>query len=124
MAISIGMRFQIAFLVGLFLFGLAGFYLLRMSLWNTYGEETIKLQSPRIEYEANYKWFKDGKKSISPTNLVFSINQIGYEEDKLGTLVVGNDNEQIASVVKMPMHQIEELINELKTVANNNNAQV
>lgn len=113
-SISMGKGIHFGFFIGLFLFGLIGFYLLRISLWNTYGEETIKLSIPIIEYEANYGWFKDGKKTINSNNLVFSINQIGYEEDKIGTLVIGEDDEQLESVVTMPTIEIEELIEKLK----------
>lgn len=114
MSISTGNGIHFGFFIGLFLFGLIGFYLLRISLWNTYGEETIKLNMPTIEYEANYGWFKDGKKTINSNKLVFSINQIGYEDDKIGTLVIGEHNEKIESVVKIPIVEIEELIEKLK----------
>ncbi|WP_194767100.1 hypothetical protein [Tamlana sp. I1] len=113
-----GKRFHIGFLIGLFLFGLIGFYLLRISLWNTYGEETIKLRKPTIEYEANYGWFKDGKRSINFNNPVFSIDKIGYEEDKTGILVIEEGTEKIESVVKMKICEIEELIEKIKTLDN------
>lgn len=108
--------FHMGYLVGIFLFGLIGFYLLRISLWNTYGVETIKLFTAQIEYEADYGWFKDGKKSIQLNNLKLSINHVGYQEDNLGTLVVSDDNEKIESVVKMHINQLEELINEIKNL--------
>lgn len=114
LAISSGKGFHIGFLIGLFFFGLIGFYLLRISLWNTYGEETIKLQKSTIEYEANYGWFKDGKKRINFNNPAFSINKIGYEEDKTGILVIEEDTKKIESVVKIPISQIEELIEKIK----------
>ena len=117
-SIGMGKGLHIGYFISLFLFGLIGFYLLRISLWNTYGKETIELNTLTIEYEANYGWFKDGKKTIEYNNIVFSINQIGYEEDKKGVLVMGDENEKIESVVKMPIIQIEELIEKLKIVAN------
>ncbi len=111
---------HIGYFIILFLFGLIAFYLLRISLWNTYGEEIIELKRPLIKYEANYGWFKDGKKNINSNKLVFSINQIGYEEDKIGTLVIeGDGDEKIESVVKIPINQIEELIEKLKTTTSN-----
>ena len=62
LSILMGNRFHIGFLIGLGFFGLMGFYLLRMGLWNTYGTEIIKFQSGKVIYEANYGWFKDAKK--------------------------------------------------------------
>ena len=98
------------YLVALFLFGLIGFYLLRVSLWNTYGKETIELKTPNITYEANYGWFKDGKRSINSELINYGIMPVGYEEDEKGVLIIGNDKDKIESVVKMPISQIEELI--------------
>ncbi|WP_166963168.1 hypothetical protein [Yeosuana marina] len=117
MSIEDGKGLHIGYFIILFLFGLIAFYLLRISLWNTYGEETIVLNMPTIQYEANYGWFKDGKKTINSNTPVFSISQIGYEEDKIGTLVIGENDEKIESVVKIPINQIEELIEKLKIVA-------
>src|SRR5690554_7495025 len=48
MYISLGNGFHIGFLMGFFFFGIMGFYILRMALWNTYGrseEHTSELQS-------------------------------------------------------------------------------
>ena len=105
-----GNRFHFGFLVGLLVFGLIGFYLLRISLWNTYGEEVIELNKPSVNYEANYGWFKDGKKIINYELLSYSIKPIGYQEDKKGALIIEGENEKIESVIKMPIVQIEELI--------------
>jgi hypothetical protein len=109
-SLVIGKPFHIMYLVALFLFGLIGFYLLRVSLWNTYGKETIELKMPNITYEANYGWFKDGKRSINSEFINYGIMPVGYEEDEKGVLIIGNDKEKIESVVKMPISQIEELI--------------
>jgi energy-coupling factor transporter transmembrane protein EcfT len=115
-AISLGNKFHFGFLIGVGFFGLIGFYLLRISLWNTYGEETIKFNSSEIEYEANYGWFKDGKKINNIDKPVYSIKQIGYVDDKKGALVLEEGNIKIESVVKIPINQLEELIEILKKV--------
>ncbi|MDY7394152.1 hypothetical protein UMM65_02785 [Aureibaculum sp. 2210JD6-5] len=114
MAISIGSKFHIGFIIVLFLFGLIGFYLLRISLWNTYGKEVIELNEKTVNYEANYGWFKDGKKTINSDNLNYTIRPIGYEEDKKGVLIINNDDSVIESVVKIPILQLEELVKILK----------
>ncbi|PZD79515.1 hypothetical protein [Mesonia sp. K7] len=117
--IAMGKGFHMGSFIFLFLFGLIGFYLLRTSLWNTYGEETIKLLKSRIEYEANYGWFKDGKKSINLNGLVLSIEQVGYQEDNTGVLIFEGEEAQIESVVKMPINQLEHLIEEIKPIIEN-----
>ncbi len=110
LSLSMGKQFHIGYLIGLFLFGLIGFYLLRISLWNTYGKEMIEFDIPKVNYEANYRWFIDGKRSINPEIINYGIKPIGYEEDKKGVLIIGNGKTEIESVVKMPISQIEELI--------------
>jgi len=101
---------QFGYLIGIGIFALMGFYLLRVSLWNTYGEETIEILDGKVIYEANYGWFKDGKKEIIITNLKYSFKSVGYEEDNEGVLVISSENAQVESVVKMPMEEMESLL--------------
>lgn len=105
-----GGRLQFGYLIGIGIFALMGFYLLRVSLWNTYGEETIEILDGKVIYEANYGWFKDGKKEIIITNLKYSFKSVGYEEDNEGVLVISSENAQVESVVKMPMEEMESLL--------------
>jgi len=113
--IKIGKGLHIGYFVGLFLFGLLGFYLLRISLWNTFGKETIIFSKSTIEYVADYRWFKDGKKNITLNKeLSFWIEHVGYTEDNVGNLIIGNENERIESVVKIPITQLKKLLIELK----------
>ena len=46
------------------LFGLIAYYMLRVSLWNTYGAEIIEFQKNKINYTADYQWFKGGQKEL------------------------------------------------------------
>lgn len=101
---------EIGYFIGIGIFGLMGFYLLRVSLWNTYGEETIEVLNNRVIYEANYGWFKDGKKEIVISTPKYSYKSVGYEEDNEGVLVISSENTQLESVIKMPMAQIEALL--------------
>ena len=59
-----GQGFHIGYLIGGFIFGVLGFYLLRIALWNTYGTEFITFHPDHINYIADYGWFKDGKLSL------------------------------------------------------------
>lgn len=116
--LSLGGGLDIGYFIGIGLFSVIGFYLLRIALWNTYGEETIEILKNRITYEANYNWFKDGKKEMAITVPSYSFKSVGYEEDNEGVLVISSENVQMESVVKMPMEQIESLLFILKPVAN------
>ncbi|MDR7372823.1 hypothetical protein [Flavobacterium aquidurense] len=105
-----GNGLHFGYFIGIGVFSLMGFYLLRLSLWNTYGEETIEVLENKIIYEASYGWFKDGKKEIPITVPFYSFKPMGYEEDNEGVLVIFSDESQIESVVKMPMTELEELL--------------
>lgn len=107
-----GIKFWGVLVLGIF--SLVGFYMLRISLWNHYGEEIIQFDSNQITYIADYRWFKDGKKSIEKNEIVYSIKSVGYEEENNGILVISNGNLVIESVVKIPSQNLEKLIEILK----------
>lgn len=110
LSIVSGSGLHIAYFIAIGVFGLFGFYLLRVSLWNTYGEEIIDFLPNKIVYEANYGWFKDAKKEIELTLPQYSFKSVGYEEDNEAVLVITCENAEIETVVKMPIAQVEELI--------------
>lgn len=112
--IASGGRFHFGFFISIFLFGLMGFFLLRNALWNTYGKELIIFNNSEVSYEADYGWFKDGKKEIKNENLTYSYRSVGYEEDQMGNLIIHNSDTKIESVVKLPTDILDVLINELK----------
>lgn len=97
-------------IIGFGIFCLIGFYLLRISLWNTYGEEIIQFNKNKIIYVADYKWFRDGEKTIEKNEVIYSIKSIGYEVENNGILVISNGKSEIESVVKIPKDQLEKLL--------------
>lgn len=112
--IASGSGLHIGYFMAIGIFSILGFYLLRISLWNTYGEETIQILENKVIYEANYGWFKDGKKEVLITNPKYSFASIGYEEDNEGILIISGEETKIESVVKIPMPQLAELIKVLE----------
>ena len=118
LGLAMGKGMHIGYVIGLFFFGILGFYMLRISLWNTCGKETITFENNYLIYIADYGWFKDGKKQKELKNpLVYSIRQIGYEEDNKGGLIIGLE-EPIICVTKMPNAELEELIDKLNDLDN------
>lgn len=109
-SIALGEGLHFGFIIGIGIFSLLGFYLLRVALWNTYGEEIIHYSKNEIGYEANYGWFRDAKKTIKNENLNYFVSPVGYEEDNEGILIINNGKETIECAVKMPLQQIEQLI--------------
>ncbi|MBZ4042145.1 hypothetical protein [Flavobacterium hibisci] len=112
--IANGSGLHIGYFITIGIFSLIGFYTLRMALWNTFGEETIQILEDRVIYEANYGWFKDGKKETSTSNLHFYALPVGYEEDNKGNLIIASDGIEVESVVNIEMTQLEELVSFLQ----------
>lgn len=105
-----GSGLQFGYFIAIGLFALIGFYLMRVSLWNTYGEENIEILNSKVIYEANYGWFKDGKKEIAIAVPKYSFKSVGYEEDNEGVLVISDGESELESVVKIPVSVLEELL--------------
>ncbi len=103
-------------ILALGVFSLIGFYMLRISLWNNFGEEIIHFNADQIEYVADYRWFKDGKKTLDKDSITYSIKSVGYEDDNNGILVISNGKSEIESVVKMQNEKLENLIKLLQNV--------
>jgi len=117
LGIAMGQGMHIKYLISLFIFGLLGFYMLRISLWNTYGKEIVILNKDKVEYYADYGWFKDGKKLKEFNQQIeFGIRQIGYEDDNKGGLIIGLEEPNIICVTKMPNNVLDELIDKLNQV--------
>ncbi len=114
LSMTMGNNFHIGFLIGIGFCSLMGFYLLRIALWNTYGVEVINFETNKVVYEVNYGWFKDGKKIKEIEPLIFSIKEIGYEEDNKGSLVIGSDDLCIECATKMSIDEIKSLIAKLE----------
>src|SRR5690606_8611027 len=102
-------------LVFLFIFGLIAFYMLRVSLWNTYGSEVIQFDNNKLTYVADYHWFKDKVKEFTFENIEYDIKQVGYEEDNKGVLVIKFDDDKVLeTVTKIPIPDLESLISTLR----------
>lgn len=98
-------------LVFLFVFGLISFFMLRISLWNTYGTEIIKISENKLDYIADYKWFKDKIKEFNFENINFNLNKIGYEEDNKAVLIIEFDNGTVLeTVTKIDIENLNNLL--------------
>lgn len=107
---SEGQGIHFGFFIGIFIFWVLGFYLLKIALWNTYGQEIITFKEKHIGYVADYGWFKDGKKELEIQKpFTCSVNHIGYEEDNVGTLVIEGGVIPIHCVAKVPVPELEEI---------------
>lgn len=109
-----GGSFHFGFLIGLGVFSLVSFYFIRLFLWNTYGKEVITIGNNTVSYYVDYHYFKGNQQEIAYETLVFEVEQIGFEEEQLGRLIIAaNEKEFIHSSVNMDLKELEEVIQKL-----------
>lgn len=112
-----GGGFHFGFLIGLGAFSLIGFYFVRLFLWNTYGKEVIAIGDNIVSYYVDYHYFKGNQQEIKYEALVFEVEQIGFEEEQLGRLIIAaNEKEFIHSSVNMDISELEEIIQKLSVM--------
>jgi len=112
-----GGGFHFGFLIGLGIFSLIGFYFVRLFLWNTYGKEVIVIGKDTVSYYVDYHYFKGNQQEIAYEELVFGIEQIGFDDEKLGRLLIAaDDKDYIHSSVNMDLRELEELVRKLTVV--------
>jgi hypothetical protein len=92
-----------------------GFYLLRVTLWNSIGREILTLDPEKISYIADYRLFKDGRQEIKTK---FLKTEIIYEDEPnkpFGRLRLSNESTSIETVLQTTITELEEIRNEIKT---------
>lgn len=102
-----GSGVKIGNIIFLVLFGLLAFYMLRVLLWNTYGTEEYRIDNSKLHYEANYGFFRDGRKELDLNTLNVDIEEI--EENKTGRLVFSDETLAFESSVKVSLNELQEL---------------
>jgi energy-coupling factor transporter transmembrane protein EcfT len=109
-SIFFGYGFHIAYLFAFVFFGLLGFYMLRVTLWNTYGEEILTIENDSLIYVANYGWFKDKVKNIKLDKpITIEIKPYHYEDDDKAKLCISTNSTELNCVTKMPFEELYEI---------------
>jgi hypothetical protein len=114
-SLTMGYQFSPASLIFPTIFSFAGIYLLRLTLWNTYGEEKICFNPNQISYQVSYGWFKANLKEITTSNFHYSITPHPSGEN-IGTLTMSDGTTEINSVIPLQIARLEELIVKIKNL--------
>ncbi len=104
----IGIAFSFALCWGI------GFYLLRITLWNSVGREILTLSPTMITYIADYRLFKDGRQEISTADLEAEIIYEGDPNKPVGRLRLKNRTISIETVIQTTIAELEEIKNALE----------
>ena len=106
---------QIGLIFSFILFWGVGFYLLRLILWNSFGQEVLTMNSEKILYFADYRLYKVGRQEIGTKGLVTEIIYDDEPNKSLGRLILKNKAMMIETVLQAPINELEELKSELET---------
>ena len=102
---------HVSMFFGLLIGWLIAFYLLRNTLWSSFGKETLIFSGQEVSYTADYKWFKDKVKTLKiTTETTFDIRRIGYEDDHEGALIVSTGKDVINCASKMDLDELNSMI--------------
>jgi hypothetical protein len=91
-----------------------GFYLLRITLWNSVGREILSLNPESIVYLADYILFKDGRQKISTTDLRAETFYEDKPNKSLGRLRLKSNSAVIETALLMTLPDLEEIKTEIQ----------
>ncbi|NVO02830.1 MAG: hypothetical protein HXX09_09035 [Bacteroidetes bacterium] len=105
---------KFGFAIFYIVFWLAGFYFLRLFLWNSHGKEVLTFGKEKISYFTDYKFFKDRRISISNQLINIEIIEKEVNFEKKATLKIFNETETIETSIKVPFEDLKELVESIK----------
>ena len=106
-------RLNIGIVVSYLLFWGIGIYFIRVLLWNSYGKEVLILEKDELNYYADYKLFRDNKKTLKRIDLKIEIIELIIGKEKKGTLIFNNS---IETVIKLPISELNEVKEKIETI--------
>ncbi len=109
-----GIGFNIGILFSYVIFWGIGIFLFRILLWNSYGKEILTLNMNKINYIADYKYFKDGKQELDLTGLTIEIIHVDKPEKSVGRLRLKNNSEKIETVLIVDISKLKQIEKEIK----------
>ena len=113
--LSSGMRPHLGIVILFLIFWGAGFFLLRVILWNTYGREILFLEKNEINYVADYKYFKDGKQKISTQNIEVEVLPDDTNNETRGRIKFTNEETEIETVLFSEIKTLNEIVTKIKS---------
>jgi len=99
------------------IFGLMSFYLFRVWTWNQNGKEVFEIGKEKINYYADFKFFKDSRLQIDKTDIRFEINELIDGKKKYRQLLISNTTEKIESCIRVEPIELKRLIERLDNYA-------
>lgn len=98
-----------AIIITYIIFGLSGYFFLKLYLWNKHGKEILSLKRDKINYHADYKLFIGNKREINSDAVKIEYLESVEKKENFGTLKLSNDNEIIETVIKLTLDDLERI---------------
>lgn len=105
--LSMGDGFHFGIFISYGLFWGAGFYFLRVILWNIFGKEIISMSNSGLTYVADYKLFKDKIITLDSQNLQAEIIYEDTSDSPFGRLKIFNDSNEIQTMLQSSLIELE-----------------
>jgi len=102
-----------AIIITYIIFGLSGYFFLKLYLWNKHGKEILSLKRDKINYHADYKIFIGNKREINSDAVKIEYLESVEEKENFGTLKLSNDNAIIETVIKLTLNDLERIKNKI-----------
>lgn len=113
-----GAGLHIGNILGFGLFGYLTYLLLKISLWNTFGKETLEITNKGLKYSADYYLFKSNSKIIGFDGIFFDIYK-EYPDDNVGALkIIDISNNSIETASKLDFDELNKLVDILNKKLN------
>ena len=102
-----------AIIITYIIFGLSGYFFLKLYLWNKHGKEILYLKRDKINYHADYKIFRGNKREINSDGVKIEYLESVEEKESFGTLKLSNDNAIIETVIKLTLNDLGRIKNKI-----------
>ena len=103
-----------AIIITYIIFGLSGYFFLKLYLWNKHGKEILFLKRDKINYHADYKIFIGNKREINSDAVKIEyLESVEEKKENFGTLKLSNDNAIIETVIQLTLNDLERIKNKI-----------
>lgn len=99
-------QFHFGFIFLFVLCGIIGFFLLKYSLWNTFGKEILAKRGNDLVYVSDYGWFKDKVKNIVIQESLTLNVAPHFKDGNFKLWIVNSDTEEMIETA-VPIQEIE-----------------
>lgn len=104
---AIHSTFHPAIIITYIIFGLSGRFFLKLFLWNKYGKEYLSMETDKIVYEADYRYFRGNRREVEVDGMNIGIQEVYDPNENIGVLTITDKYTEIRTAVKLLVSDLE-----------------